>query len=282
MAKTRGYTRRRPSSDARAKAWVSMRILQQFTLPQLQMTSGISEGNLFVYLRRLVQVGYLWIVKEHEINRPGSRTTYQLVRNTGPLHPIPQRTGEVYDPNVQQVFGQPKCASTKGGAVWNAASEGEQDRPAVVDIKSQAMQTIDQTRALESEARKAAKQIGLVASKARGRRSDHNRGGFALIDPVESRIVIGKKFDLTAEDIIGYFLSAKDKGMTIADLTLTPKELEFLEYYRLSSPENQRHIQRLAMRLCNRQTDQGQGPTTSGPDFNKGDGPAPRSEVTNG
>jgi len=112
MSKPRGYTRRRPSSDARAKAWISMRVLQHFTLPQLQMTAGITEGNLFVFMRRLVRAGYLRIVKEREINCPGSRTVYQLVRNTGPLQPIPWNNGEVYDQNTREVFGQPKCEST--------------------------------------------------------------------------------------------------------------------------------------------------------------------------
>jgi transcriptional regulator with XRE-family HTH domain len=101
--KLRGHTRRRRSRDARAKAWNSIRILRVFTIPQLQTTAGISEGNAFMFVRRLVRAGYLRIVKECEINHPGSRTVYRLVRDTGPRQPIPWNSGEVYDQNTRGV-----------------------------------------------------------------------------------------------------------------------------------------------------------------------------------
>lgn len=103
VPKLRGHTRHRQISDARAKAWQSMRILRAFTIPQLSMTAGIAEGNAFVFTRRLVRAGYLRVVKEREINRPGSRTVYALTRDTGPRHPIPWNSGEVFDQNLQEV-----------------------------------------------------------------------------------------------------------------------------------------------------------------------------------
>jgi len=236
MTKARGYTRRRPSSDARARAWTSMRILRNFTVPQLQMTAAISEANIFVYVRCLVRAGYLRIVKERELNRPGSRSVYQLVRNTGPLQPIPQRSGEVYDPNVREVFGQPKCGSTKGNIVWLAAPRSEQSRHATTEMRPQAIKTIDRDRVLESDARRAAKGIGLILNKGRGRLSDNNRGGFALIDPVEGRIVAGKKFDLTLEEVT--------------------EILEIVEDIRRLVPEQRRRMRRLAIRMLTRQIDQ--------------------------
>lgn len=207
MAKPRGYTRHRPISDARAKAWTSMRILQCFTLPQLQITAEGTEGNLFVFVRRLVRAGYLRIAKEREINRPGSRTVYQLVRNTGPLRPIPQRSGVVYDPNIREVFGQPRGVPG-GNAIMIADTRSEESRSVTTNT---GLPTSDRDRATESEARRAARRIGLVANKARGRRGDYNRGGFALIDPVVGRIIVGKRFDLTTENVIEHCRSVESK-----------------------------------------------------------------------
>ncbi len=209
VPKLRGYTRRRPFNDDRAKAWRCMRILRMFTLPQLKMTSEIRMDNLFFYVRRLVQAGYLRIAKKRETGRPGSYTVFQLARNTGPLQPIPQRSGMVYDPNVREVFGQSDSELTRNGIDWPPAPASEQSHPATANMGPQARQTIKRNRNIESEARRAARRIGLVANKARGRRSDNNRGGFALIDPVEGRKILGKKFDLAAEDVITHCQSLR-------------------------------------------------------------------------
>lgn len=67
------------------------------------------------------------------------------------------------------------------------------------------MQTIEQDRALESRARRAAKRVGLFAKKSRRRRnSSDNCGGFALMDPLRNTCVLGERCDLTAEDVIKY------------------------------------------------------------------------------
>jgi hypothetical protein len=57
----------------------------------------------------------------------------------------------------------------------------------------------------ESQARRAAKRVGLMARKSRWRaNSIDNRGGFQIIDPVRNWIVAGEKFNCTADDVIGF------------------------------------------------------------------------------
>ena len=63
-------------------------------------------------------------------------------------------------------------------------------------------------KALESRARRAAKAAGLQARKSRLGSPIDNAGGFQLIDPDQNYIVAGEKFDLTAEEVIG-FVTAK-------------------------------------------------------------------------
>lgn len=56
---------------------------------------------------------------------------------------------------------------------------------------------------LESRARRAAKRVGLVASKSRWRRDTiDNRGGFQLHDPYFNRVVDGVRYELSAVDVI--------------------------------------------------------------------------------
>lgn len=92
----------RPASDARAKAWTSMRILVRFDTRQLVVTAEIRESNAKDYVARLRAAGYLRALKAAGGNgRPG---LYQLVRNSGPLAPITRKTGDVYDQNTKQVY----------------------------------------------------------------------------------------------------------------------------------------------------------------------------------
>ena len=70
------------------------------------------------------------------------------------------------------------------------------------------MQTIDQDRASESRARRAAKRVGLLAKKSRRRRnSSDNLDGFALIEPLRNIHVLGERFELTAQDVIEFCAS---------------------------------------------------------------------------
>lgn len=69
------------------------------------------------------------------------------------------------------------------------------------------MQTIEKDRALESRARNAARRVGLRASKSRRMLSIDNNGGFMLLNPNSNFVVLGEKYDLSAEDVIEYCAS---------------------------------------------------------------------------
>jgi hypothetical protein len=57
--------------------------------------------------------------------------------------------------------------------------------------------------ALDSRAKATAKRHGLIARKSpRRTKSTTNQGGYALIDPAFNVIVRGRRFNLTAEDVI--------------------------------------------------------------------------------
>ena len=59
--------------------------------------------------------------------------------------------------------------------------------------------------ALEARARRVARRNGLVARKSRwGRGTIDNKGGFMLLDAIHNKIVLGERFDLSAEDVISY------------------------------------------------------------------------------
>ena len=57
--------------------------------------------------------------------------------------------------------------------------------------------------ALEQQARRAAKRVGLWARKSRWRIGTvDNRGEFMLIDPFSNFVVRGERFNLTPEEVI--------------------------------------------------------------------------------
>jgi hypothetical protein len=59
-------------------------------------------------------------------------------------------------------------------------------------------------RALEARARRAAKRIGLYATKSRASEGVDNHGGFMLVEPNRNLPVHGWRFELTAQDVIEY------------------------------------------------------------------------------
>jgi hypothetical protein len=57
----------------------------------------------------------------------------------------------------------------------------------------------------ESQARRAAKRVGLVAHKSRWRANTiDNLGGFQIIDPMRNWIVAAEKFNFTADDVVAF------------------------------------------------------------------------------
>ncbi len=69
-------------------------------------------------------------------------------------------------------------------------------------------------KAFELRARRAAKRVGLIARKSRVRVGDvDNFGKFALVEPHGNYVVAGKRFDLSAEDVIAYCAKQKKRAM---------------------------------------------------------------------
>lgn len=58
--------------------------------------------------------------------------------------------------------------------------------------------------ASDSQARRAAEKIGLVARKSRARESLDNFGGYMLIEPRQNFVVDGSRFDMSADDVVAF------------------------------------------------------------------------------
>ena len=64
------------------------------------------------------------------------------------------------------------------------------------------MQAISE-KAMDARARRAAKRVGLFATKSRWHGfSLDNHGHFMLVDPSSNSVVGGQRFDMTAEEVI--------------------------------------------------------------------------------
>lgn len=88
--------------------WRALRILGELSAAEAAAQAqvggaAITEGAARVYLQGLALAGYV----SREGGIPGNPARYRLMpgRNTGPLHPIYQRStyAQVYDPNLDQV-----------------------------------------------------------------------------------------------------------------------------------------------------------------------------------
>ena len=66
--------------------------------------------------------------------------------------------------------------------------------------------------AMDARARRAAKRVGLVASKTRWRKdSVDNFGGFMLIDASSNVVTCGTRWDMSAEEVIEYCREFDDR-----------------------------------------------------------------------
>lgn len=65
---------------------------------------------------------------------------------------------------------------------------------------------------LENRARRAAKRVGLIATKSRCRQNTANRGQFMVIDPYRNVVVAGGRFDWSAEAVIEECTSGRLRG----------------------------------------------------------------------
>jgi hypothetical protein len=73
--------------DAVQRVWSAIRVQRrELDIPTLAMLARAPETSTGDYVRLLVRSGYLIVVR-HGQGKSGSRTVYQLARDTGPLAP---------------------------------------------------------------------------------------------------------------------------------------------------------------------------------------------------
>ena len=87
---------------ARDRAWQSMRMLRQFSIPDLVATAEIGAENAAKYVRGLERAGYLRVGQPQRAGVKAGHAIYRLVRDSGPRAPRMQSNGQTYDPNQQQ------------------------------------------------------------------------------------------------------------------------------------------------------------------------------------
>lgn len=98
--------------------WRTMRILGQFCASDLvfqaERTSPIKLTTAQRFLKRLKRAGYFDVVCK---SSPGVSEQYRLrsYMNTGPIAPIAQRDGQVFDPNLNQVTFMIGDGTVRGG-----------------------------------------------------------------------------------------------------------------------------------------------------------------------
>ncbi len=104
MRRKGDHTRRRHRQPCdRDRIWQSMRVLRQFSLPDLVATAESGYANTRRYVRGLVNSGYLRLVQPVASGRRGGYAVYRLVRDTGPHAPRLQIDGRTYDVNRREV-----------------------------------------------------------------------------------------------------------------------------------------------------------------------------------
>ena len=94
----------------REQMWRTMRILGEFTIPDLAINASteehpVNEGDVKHYCMYLARAGYLTVVTPGKPgNRPGTgtRQRYRMLKSryTGPQPPMIQRVHQVFDPNL--------------------------------------------------------------------------------------------------------------------------------------------------------------------------------------
>ena len=103
-ARQRTWTR----ATGRTRLWHSMRILRQFTLPDLETTAEVSHDNARNYVRALTRVGICRVARARRSGFKGAYQVWMLVRDLGPHAPTIQTDGGVWDPNAHQVHYEDK------------------------------------------------------------------------------------------------------------------------------------------------------------------------------
>jgi hypothetical protein len=101
MPRTEGALSTASQAPMLQRVWLSMRVLRQFTRGDLIATAEAGQTAVERYVRVLRDAGYVRLVAERVSGRPGSSDRLALVRDSGPLAPIPRKKGGgAYDPNT--------------------------------------------------------------------------------------------------------------------------------------------------------------------------------------
>lgn len=86
------------------RAWTSMRILCTFSVSQIKICSGISDSVAREFVYQMHQVNFIRLIEIYSARVFGSENIYQLIRNTGPIAPLPCANGIVYDINARSIY----------------------------------------------------------------------------------------------------------------------------------------------------------------------------------
>lgn len=101
-------TKRQHKKTGRQKIWNSLKIQRVVSIADLVCLASVTEANASLYLRKLVNSGYVRV--KHSVNTAlanseikGQVSTFQLLRDTGRLCPI-VRKGGCWDQNEQKLY----------------------------------------------------------------------------------------------------------------------------------------------------------------------------------
>lgn len=83
----------------REAIWRGMRYSKRFTFEELAQVSGQSLESVKKYVLFLLRAKYLRLEHRANTTRPGDFNQYLLLKETGPLPPMPRNKGVLYDPN---------------------------------------------------------------------------------------------------------------------------------------------------------------------------------------
>jgi hypothetical protein len=115
--KVRGV-RKTVEASGRERMWRTAKILKAFTANDLAIAASLPDapvklGEAVHYVNWLARGGYLAVLAPPHKGGKGRRTTYRLVRNTGPKPPMILRTKALWDPNLHQAtyVPAPKAAA---------------------------------------------------------------------------------------------------------------------------------------------------------------------------
>ncbi|MDV2997737.1 MAG: hypothetical protein N4J56_007442 [Chroococcidiopsis sp. SAG 2025] len=85
------------------RMWTSMRILQTFSIGQLQACTDTGNEPAQRIVSQLYRFNYLRLQQQYHPCFAGNEDVYCLVRNTGAKAPLLFASGILYDPNTHQI-----------------------------------------------------------------------------------------------------------------------------------------------------------------------------------